>query len=222
MKNHLPPRLGAPLLAVLCLMAIGNFLPAFAQESSTAPVALTDMSLGNADAPVTMIEYASVTCGHCAAWNKDVYPEIYERYIKTGKVRFVVREFPRIPGHPVLVPRSYAGTMLARCAAEQNGTDSYFDVLKTLFAKQQEWAFGQDARGELLKIANEVQLDEAAFDACIQRDDIKDHLDQTMRKAESAYNIASTPSFVINGEVKKVYSIEEITTALDAALSNTP
>lgn len=210
-------------MATLLMSFLSSLLVANAQpDGEVATSALSDMVLGDNDAPVTLIEFASVTCGHCANWNKDVYPEIYERYIKTGKVKLIVREFPRIPGHPVLVPRSYAGTMLARCAAEQHGSDVYFDVLKALFAKQEDWAFGENPRGELLEIAGNAGISEAEFDACIQREDIKDYLDQTMIAAEKTYNIASTPSFVINGETKKVYSVEEVATALDAALAKAP
>lgn len=111
--------------------------PAQAQTVDTAalltPGSLPDKILGSADAPVTVVEYASMTCGHCANFHMNTYPHLKKEYIDTGKVRFIFREFP-------LDPVALAAFMLARCMPE----DKYFDTVDTLFEKQRTWAFTND------------------------------------------------------------------------------
>ena len=196
--------------------AAGLATAALAESSDNG--ALSEMSLGAEDAPVTMIEYASVTCNHCAHWHEKVFPAVKEDYIDAGKVRFILREYPTIPGHPVLVPRSYAGTMLARCAADKGGEDAYFAVMNRLFVDQQEWAFGEDARGELLAIAGNAGFSEEEFDACIGREDLKDHIDANIQIAAEDFGVTGTPGFIINGEYKRVFTFEDVSNALDEAL----
>jgi len=203
-------------------LAAAAFLTAGAQAETAAhatePVgALSEMTLGDADAPVTVIEYASLTCSHCANWHEEVFPTVNEQYIETGKIRFILREMPVIPGHPTLVARSYAGAMLARCAADDGGADKYFSVMDTLFETQETWAFGEDARAELLKTAADAGIDEAAFDACLQRDDIKAHIDDNIAVARDEYEIGGTPSFIVNGVYKRFQSHQELFDAIDAA-----
>ncbi len=193
--------------------------PAEAEAAAaTETGALAEMVLGDPDAPVTVIEYASVTCNHCALWHEEVFPEIKAQYIDTGKVRFVLREIPIIPDHPALIARSYAGSMLARCAADAGGSETYFSVMGALFDRQKTWAFGSDAKGELLKIAAEAGLDEAAFDACIQRADLKSHIDANIDAALNDYRIEGTPGFIIAGAYHRVFSAEDVSKALDDAL----
>jgi protein-disulfide isomerase len=199
-------------LVAIAVMATGN---AGAEDKAGA---LGEMALGDPDAPVTVIEYASVTCSHCADWHETVFPTIKETYVDAGKVRFILREMPVVPDHPALVARSYAGSMLARCAADAGGKDAYFDVMGTLFKEQESWAFGQDAKGALLKIAGDAGMSEADFDACLGRTDLKAHIDANIEIGINEFEIQGTPGFVIDGAYQRVFSLEDVSKALDEAL----
>ena len=147
-----------------------------------------DMTMGPAKAPVTVIEYASVTCPHCAAFNADVFPGFKAKYIDTGKIHYVFRETPI---HGAI---DVTGFLLARCA----GPDKYFKVIDAIMRDQQH-VFAS-TREAYLAIGESAGLNEKQFDAC-ENDDIatKKFLDRS--KAEEAeYNIESTPTFVINGK----------------------
>lgn len=176
--------------------------------------ALGEMTVGDPDAPVTVIEYASVTCPHCGTFHEEVYPAIKRDYIDTGKVRFVFREFPTAPAE-----LSVVGSMLARCAADKGGPEAYFLVLGSLFKTQQKWIYG-DTRDELMKIGSQAGLDKAAFEACVRREELIELIDANVQEAVERYEINSTPSFVINGVKRSGSSLESMTEALDIALEN--
>jgi protein-disulfide isomerase len=153
-----------------------------------------DNVLGDPNAPVTVIEYASVTCPHCKAFHDDVYPELKSRYIDTGKVRFVFREFPTPP-----TALAMAGFLMARCAPE----DKYFDVLDILFDKQNElYAALQagTARDELLKIAQPLGMSPEQFDACVRDTTKIERIEQVVEDGAREFGVNSTPSFVIGGK----------------------
>lgn len=175
--------------------------------------ALSDMTLGSEDAPVTVIEYASVTCPHCATFHETVFPEIKEKYVDTGKVRFIFREFPTSPAN-----LSIAGSMLARCAADKGGTDAYFLVLDALFKTQRAWIGSATPRAELLKIAGQANMNEEEFDACVKRQELLDFLNENINEGSEKYNISSTPSFVVNGQTRHFATVEDFSKALDEAL----
>ncbi|WP_425410985.1 DsbA family protein [Hyphococcus sp.] len=177
--------------------------------------ALSDMTVGSADAPVTVIEYASTTCPHCATFHETVYPEIKEKYVDTGKVRFVFREFPTAPAN-----LAFASSMLARCAADKGGTDAYFVVLDALFKTQRTWIGSATPRAELLKIAAQANMTESDFDACVNRQELVDFLNENISEGSQKYNISSTPSFVVNGETRHFSSAEDFSEAIDAALAD--
>ncbi len=174
--------------------------------------ALAEMSLGAEDAPVTVIEYASVTCPHCATFHENVFPEIKERYVDTGKVRFVFREFPTAPAELAVV-----GSMLARCAADRGGDEAYFLVLGSLFKTQEKWIYG-DTREELMKIAAQAGLDQEAFDACVRRQELIDLINETVSEGRDRYDIRSTPSFVVDGILRHFSTVDDMAEAIDAAL----
>ena len=175
----------------------------------------TDMILGAKEAPVTVIEYASVTCPHCAAFHETIYPEIKEKYVDTGKIKFVFREFPTPPQG-----LSYVGSVLARCAAEKGGSDAFFLVIGTLFKTQKTWIYGEDPKLELEKIATQAGMDNAAFDACMQRQDLVDLINKNVTDGADTYGINSTPTFVIEGEkVMGVRSTEDLEAKLDEAIA---
>lgn len=176
--------------------------------------AAAEMFLGDPDAPVTVIEYASVTCPHCATFHETIFPAIKEKYVDAGKVKFIFREFPTAPAG-----LSYVGSVLARCAADKGGRDAYFLVLGALFKTQRTWIYGEDPKAELLKIAAQAGMDEASFDACMQRQELVELINANVDEASSKYQINSTPSFVIDGEKQNVRTVEEFEKALDAALA---
>jgi protein-disulfide isomerase len=180
-------------------------------ESATG--AFAEMTRGKADAIVTVIEYASVTCPHCATFHEQVYPTIEENYIDTGKVRFVFREFPTAPAN-----LSIAGSMLARCAADDGGMDAYFLVLDTLFKTQKTWIYGENPREELIKIAAQAGMSADDLDACIAREELLDFLNENVTVGRDKYDIRSTPSFVVNGTVRHFSSVEDMSAALDEAI----
>src|SRR5690554_935145 len=122
------------------------------------PGPLPEMSLGKADAPVTIVEYASMTCPHCANFHKTTFPELKKKYIDTGKVRFIFREFP-------LDPLAAGGFMLARCAGKDDKT-KYFAMVETLFHQQKEWVV-QKPIEPLKSIAKQAGFTEQSFDQCL-------------------------------------------------------
>jgi protein-disulfide isomerase len=178
-----------------------------------------DMPVGSPDAKVVLVEYASVTCPHCAAFSNTVKPELKTRYIDTGKVRFVFRDFPTPP-----IPIAAAGARLARCA----GPDKRDAVLDTLF-RQQEEIFRQaqgptGVRQALVDIASAAGMSEAQFDACMQNKEGEEALRAVVEHGRSVDKVTATPTLFINGERFEAPAGREIGTAdlfpaLDAAIA---
>src|SRR6476659_6825269 len=163
-----------------------------------APPPLGDESLGSATAPVTIIEYASMTCPHCAHFHETTFPGLKKKYIDTGKVRFVFREFP-------LDQLAAAGAMLARCA----GKDKYFPMLETLFAQQKEWVV-QKPLEPLLGIAKQAGFTQQRFDQCLANQQLLEGIEQS-RARGTKLGVSSTPTFFINGNiVRGVLTVEEL------------
>ncbi len=117
---------------------------------------LGDVVMGDANAPVTIIEYASMTCSHCATFHNTTYPEMKKKYIDTGKVKYILREFP-------LDPLAAAGFMLARCS----GNDKYYPIVEMLFQKQGEWVT-QNPIPPLLALAKQMGFTQESFEACLK------------------------------------------------------
>jgi protein-disulfide isomerase len=163
---------------------------------------LGDMALGDEKAPVTIIEYASMTCPHCAQFHATTFPEIKKRYIDTGKVRFIFREFP-------LDQLALAAFLLARCA----GPDKYFPMIDTLFQMQKEWVI-QKPLGPLLAIAKQAGMSEQAFNECLQDKKLIDGLEEVRQQAMKL-NVQSTPSFFVNGKpLRGAFTIEDFEKAI--------
>jgi protein-disulfide isomerase len=175
-----------------------------------AKVTAEDMTLGNPNAKVTVVEYASVACPHCAKWNEEVFPAFKAKYIDTGKVNYVARE--ALTGEPTL---ANAGAMLARCA----GKDKYFQVTDALY-KAQNTIFQTGAiRDELLIIARSAGMSEEQFNSCLSDENAAKSAER-LEKQMKADKIQGTPTFIVNG--KKVGGEEggEATLAqLDAAIA---
>ena len=170
----------------------------------------TDRSIGDPNAPITMIEYASVTCPACANFHAIVYPELKEEYIDTGKVHFIFREFPTPP-----VDRAYAGFMLARCMPE----DRYFGFIDVLFKQQAVWVSAQDSASELLKIGRMGGMTAEQFNACMQDQEEIERIEQVVEDGQNVFGISATPTFVINGTTYAGRSFEDFKQVLDPLLA---
>jgi protein-disulfide isomerase len=162
---------------------------------------LGDMAQGDEKAPVTIVEYASMTCPHCATFHAQTYPELKKRYIDTGKVRFIFREFP-------LDQLALAAFLLARCS----GPDRYFAMIDTLFQMQKEWVV-QKPLPPLLAIAKQAGLSEQQFNACLQDKKMIDGLEDVRQRAIKL-GVQSTPSFFINGKPARAFTIDEFEKAM--------
>ncbi len=151
-----------------------------------------DMSLGDAKAKVTMIEYASVGCPVCARWQKEVYPTFKTKYIDTGKVHYVFREMLVGGGSEVAV--ASGGFLMARCA----GKDKYFAINDAVFASQP--GVFEAPRETLLNIAKSTGMTEAAFNKCVGDEQALLALNKRVEKNAKEGQVDSTPTFVINGK----------------------
>ena len=172
------------------------------------PGPLKDMALGEEDAPVTIVEYMSMTCPHCADFHNDNFKPLKEKYIDTGKVRFILREFP-------FDPRAAAAIMLARCAPEQQ----FFPMVDVLFSQQRSWATAADGREALLQIARMAGFTQESFEACLTNQKLLDDVNAVRTKAADQFGIQSTPSFIINGKrYPGNMSIETMSAIIDPLL----
>ena len=154
------------------------------------PGPLPELVLGDPNAPITVVEYASMTCGHCAQFHNKVFPALKEKYVDTGKVRFIMREFP-------LDDRAAAASMLARCA----GDDKALPFISVLFAKQEDWAFVRgDPRPELLKLAKQAGFTQESFEKCLTDQKLLDNIAAVRSRAAETFGVNATPTFFINGK----------------------
>lgn len=173
-----------------------------------AAVGADSMSMGKADAPVTVEEYASTTCSHCGRFNADVFPAFKAKYIDTGKVQYTLHEF-LTPPEAV----ASAGFLIARCA----GKEKYFSVIDALFRSQEELYATGDARGTLLKVAQSAGMSEQQFNACVADEAANKALAARVDSAIKDKGVSSTPTFFFNG--KKVKEGEMTPAELDAAVA---
>ena len=175
-----------------------------------APNALPDMVMGDAKAPVTVIEYASKTCPHCAHFAETTLPEFKKRYIDTGKVRYIFREFP-------LDNLAAAAFMLARCAGEKDSS-KYFAMIDTMFRQQRTWAVEKPVP-PLMAISKQAGFTEESFNACLANQKVLDGIEAIRQRAVDKFNVKSTPSFFINGTLAAgALTIEELAKQIDPYL----
>jgi len=183
-----------PLLVAVGLAA--GSLPVKAAKSSVA-VQLADatdalypddMYLGKPDAKITVIEYASLSCPHCANFNKDVLPKIKAEYIDKGLVRWVFRDYP-------LNRPAFQAAILAHCASPMH----YFSLVDQLFQSQDYWLTQPDPLAALKQIGASVGVDDKAFEACLNDEALKNKILTRVQEANDKYKIDATPTFVIKG-----------------------
>ncbi len=174
--------------------------------ASPTEVGPTDHILGNPNAPVTILEYTSLTCPHCATFHAETLPSLKKKYIDTGKVRLVFRDFP-------LDEIALRASMLARCARPER----YYGFLEVLFRSQRQWSQDRDPMAALARIGRTGAISGADFEACMANESLVDEILSTQLKGRRAYDIRSTPTFVINGK-KHVgaLSLSEFERILDA------
>jgi len=199
----------APAVAGLCLAATG-VAPAAAQgafdmNEMLKPSQLPDMSIGKADAPITIIEYASMTCIHCAHFHEAVFPYLKEKYIDTGKVRMIYREFP-------LDPLAAAVSMLLRCSPN----DKYFDLMGLFYDKRDQWISREKPVETLQAFARQIGFTEATFKTCITDQKLFDGINEFRTRGSDVFKVDGTPTFFINGRKEVGISSKE---ELDKALA---
>ena len=169
--------------------------------------ALPDVWEGSKDAPITIIEYASMTCSHCAHFHEATYPTLKSKYIDTGKVRFTLREFP-------FDPVAVAGFMVARCAGEKREA-----MIGLLFSQQKNWAFSDKPLQGLTALVKQTGMSQEKFDACLQDKALYTKINEVFEKASKVFKVDSTPTFFINGKkVSGALSPEEMDKQLEPLL----
>ncbi len=183
--------------------ALGPLAPraAFAQSADMELLEtagpLGEMAKGDENAPVTIYEYASLTCGHCATFHNQTWPLVKERFVETGKVRLVMREFP-------LDTLALAGFMLARCEPEK-----YWGIVDMLFELQREWAFSERPRDALEQLMRQAGFSQEKFEACLNDRALYDAIVDVKTRGEEL-GVNSTPTFFFNGEMRRgALSIDE-------------
>jgi len=201
---------GVSVVAMVAVAGLPNM--ALAQRADMVPanelaqpMPLGDMVLGKDDAPVTIIEYASMTCPHCAHFTVETFPKLKEKYIDTGKVKYIFREFP-------LDPLAAGASMLARCADK----NQYFSLIELLFSTQNTWAVQQPLE-PLFNVVKQAGYSRDAFNACLDTRNnenskkILSAIESTRNRAADVLKVTSTPTFFINGKrVPGALSIEEL------------
>lgn len=153
-----------------------------------AAEALPDVVQGKADATVTVVEYASMTCTHCAHFHETTYPTLIKNYVDTGKVKFILREFP-------LDPLATAGFMLARCSGDKRAA-----VVDLLFDKQKDWAFVDKPLEALADILKQTGMSKDAFEACLKDQKLYDNVVSIRDRGSEKFHVTATPTFYVNGE----------------------
>jgi protein-disulfide isomerase len=207
----------AALALATALVGVSSLSPVGTLAAETVPAAelmkadaLPEMIMGDDKAPVTVIEYASMTCPHCAHFQETTFPELKKRYIDTGKVRYIFREFP-------LDNLAAAAFMLARCAGKDD-KDKYFAMIDTMFHQQRQWAV-EKPLPPLLAIAKQAGFTEESFKACLANQQVLDGIESVRKRAVDTFKVQSTPTFFINGtSYPGALSIEEMAKVIDPYL----
>jgi len=203
---------GLSALPSLTDQALAAEGPAISETELMAPGALPDMVLGDPKASVTVIEYASMTCPHCAHFQETTYPEIKKKYIDTGKIRYIFREFP-------LDNLAAAVFMLARCNADTNA-DKYFSFIDVMFKQQRTWAV-EKPLDPLLTLSKQAGFTKESFDACLSNQKILDGIEAIRQRAVDKFKVNSTPTFFINGKsYSGALTTEEMSKVIDPLIKS--
>jgi protein-disulfide isomerase len=148
---------------------------------------LGDMTLGNPNAPNVIIEYASMTCPHCQRWHSDIYPQLKAKYIDTGKVYFIFRDFP-------LDPLATSAIMVAHCVPTR-----FFPLVDLMFDQQPNWAFVNDPKTALQGLVKQAGIGQDQFNQCLTNQSLLDGVQSVQNRAKDKFGVGATPTFFING-----------------------
>ena len=195
------------IVASIALVLTGNLLssPVNAQE-----IVLSDMALGSADARVTIIEYASMTCPHCAEFHMKVLPALKEKYINTGAVRLIYRDFP-------LDGLALRAAMTARCA----GPERYFGFVDLFYQQQPSWTRAKDQIGALQQLSRIGGLTPEKFKVCLDNVALQDYVVKSRQQGQAEFGVSGTPTFVIEGKVYRgIETIEEFARIIDPIIAS--
>ncbi|MDH3581232.1 MAG: DsbA family protein [Hyphomicrobiales bacterium] len=174
-------------------MGIHGAAAAPSESELMADGPLPENALGEATAPNTVIEYSSMTCPHCASFHKTIVPELKSKYVETGQVRYILREFP-------LNRMAFAASMLARCA----GPEKFFPFVKVLYEKQEVWAFGEgDPVERLFTMAKQAGFTRESFETCLKDQKLLDGITAVRKRASEKFGVNSTPTLFVNGQILK-------------------
>lgn len=201
---------GRRFMALIAVLMCVSFAPRAAEaQMASTDQAMSEMSLGHADAPVTLNEYASLTCGHCANFHKNTLPLIKKEYVDTGKVRIVFHDFP-------LGDLAKGAVMIARCA----GPDRYVDLVDMLFQTQDNWARSDNPLASLVTLTRFYGLNSDDVNACLGNQQLMQFVQNNKDNASAIYNIQSTPTFVLDGKIiEGAQGFDVFQKALDDALA---
>lgn len=199
-------------LTILSVMMFYSF-SASAEDLSKEALELLkpvdgDIIIGKADAPLTIVEYASMSCGHCAAFHANTLPFLEEKYISTGKLKLVFRHFP-------LNPQAVKGATLVECV---DGIEKKQKFMKTLFKSIEKWAYTEDFQEKLKNIAKLGGVKAEKFDACMADKKIEEKILNGRLKASNLLKIESTPTIIFEGEKIRTNSNEELAKIIDSKL----
>ena len=183
------------LLGILSLLLVSTGSPEaaaphlmLADAQTVLQISKDDRVLGNPEAPITIVEYASLTCPHCAHFANDVLPGIKKEWIDTGKAKLVLRDYP-------LDEPALRAAMIARCAPP----DRYYAFADTFFAAQEKWVRSPDYREALARLAKLGGMGKEEFDACLKNTDLENKIVEGRLKATQELEVNSTPTFFVNG-----------------------
>lgn len=183
----------------------GNLLAAPSSLNLDVQKMMKDRVLGKADAPVTIIEYASYTCPHCAHYANDISPEVKKQLVDTGKAKFIFREFP-------IDAIALQASMMARCAPE----DKFFDLMEVIFKNQERWVTSEDPLKALTQYGNLAGMDDDLIKACVNSEELQNALLKNMQDAQTKYSIKATPTFVLNDGAEVISGAQPAQTYVDA------
>ena len=197
---------GAVLTTGMVLVG-GN--SANAQRLPPAEQMVAERVLGKATAAVELIEYASLSCPHCAAFHNGPWPTLKKEYVDTGKVKLIYRDFPTDK-------MALAASMIARCAPEER----YFGIIELMFRTQDDWRRSKNPRGDLANIGRLAGMSQATVEACLRNKILFEVVIKQRNEGNQKLNVNSTPTFIVNGrKIDGVLSLEEFRLVFDQALA---
>ena len=194
------------------VMFVALIAPLFVAGASAQETQPREVAMGAEDAPVTVIEYMSLTCPHCANFHTDVLPDIMKTYVDTGKVRIIFRDFP-------LDGVALQAAVVTQCMAEA-GPKRYYGFVQMLFQQQGRWARDSDPIGQVGKLARLGGINQESFESCLAQEDLITSVLRSRQQGESEFDVQSTPSFVVNGRlISGGMSFEEFSRVIDPLIN---